>query len=53
VPADRARSRGTISKMMTSGVVALFIGIVLAFFLEYLERTRTNARPTSPSHSMG
>ena len=60
VPAEK-KSRPRIGlNMVIAGVLALFLGIFLAFFLEYLERVKraSAARETSatletssPSHS--
>ena len=51
IPAER-KSKPLISlNMLIAGVLALFLGIFLAFFLEYLERMkreingRTDIRP--------
>ncbi len=48
VPAEK-KSRPSITlNMIVGGLVALFVGIFLAFFLEYLERVRLR-RPQGPA----
>lgn len=48
VPAEK-KSRPSITlNMIVGGLVALFVGIFLAFFLEYLERARLR-RPQGPA----
>ena len=50
VPATEKSKPRTLLNVLVAGASALFIGIFLAFFLEYLERIRTNKQSTFPSH---
>jgi uncharacterized protein involved in exopolysaccharide biosynthesis len=46
IPAERKSKPKTTINMAIAGVLSLFVGIFLAFFLEYLERMR-NLKPAS------
>ena len=45
IPAEKKSKPKIFLNMMIAGVLALFIGIFLAFFLEYLDRMRTSQPP--------
>src|SRR5881628_2146389 len=45
IPAERKSKPSIRLNMVIAGVLALFVGIFLAFFLEYLERIRTSHPP--------
>lgn len=47
VPAERKSKPSTTLNMAITGALSLFIGIFLAFFLEYLERVRQQQKPAS------
>lgn len=48
VPAERKSKPSILLNMMIAGVSALFVGVFLAFFLEYLGRIRREAVVLSP-----
>ncbi|MDE3224258.1 MAG: lipopolysaccharide biosynthesis protein, partial [Nitrospirota bacterium] len=45
IPAERKSKPSIRLNMMIAGVLALFVGIFLAFFLEYLGRIRSQQTP--------
>lgn len=53
VPARSPKEQSMILKILPAGLGSLFVGIVLALFLEYLQRLRDKERATSLSQSIG
>ena len=47
IPAERKARPKTVLNMAIAGTLSLFVGILLAFFLEYLERIRKQERAAS------
>jgi uncharacterized protein involved in exopolysaccharide biosynthesis len=53
IPAER-KSKPTLTlNMLIAGVLALFLGIFLAFFLEYLERIKREVNERSKTENFG
>jgi uncharacterized protein involved in exopolysaccharide biosynthesis len=51
IPAEKKSKPRIRLNMVIAGVLALFVGIFLAFFLEYLERIRTSHPPAQNTSS--
>ena len=51
IPAERKSKPRILLNTIIAGVLALFVGIFLAFFLEYLDRMRTSHPPAQITHS--
>jgi len=53
IPAERKSKPAIKLNMLIAGVLALFLGIFLAFFLEYLERIKREVNERSHSENSG
>jgi uncharacterized protein involved in exopolysaccharide biosynthesis len=51
IPAEKKSKPSIRLNMLIAGVLALFVGLFLAFFLEYLDRVRMTQPPTNSSPS--
>ncbi len=51
-PEKRSRPKRTLNVMIT-GLASLFLGVFLAFFLEYLDRQRSRGTAASPARGNG
>lgn len=49
IPAEKKSKPSIRLNMMIAGVLALFVGVFLAFFLEYLDRIRRQQKPDAAS----